>query len=353
MRLRRLQMWLLTATPQRCLQRSIITDCDHLITTAKVPTSWCQTWPHRHPHRRPRRPPLLRQRRRQLPTPTFDVEWTGLVNTTASGNNIEKTGGVIGDDARARSANAIGFGNGFVEWQFPGTGLITVGLNSGAQVVTRADMEFALSTINGTNIVEVRESGTYRGETFYTASDVFRIEISGTQVLYKKNGVAFYTNTSPTLSYLFQGEAVLVTPGVRATNARMSTPAETTPMLITSETNPTHAAALDSVTFAADPFPLTNNNNFSADHRTRIILFVTNFELLPGEDFNTVVSARLTSQQGTVNLPVEYVGKVPGHSWLTSVVVCLDQQVVTVGDLTIYLTLRGVDTNSALITTKP
>ncbi|MGH9968274.1 MAG: hypothetical protein ACREBG_10645 [Pyrinomonadaceae bacterium] len=289
------------------------------------------------------------------PTPTaiFDVEWTGLLNTTATGNNIEKTGGIIGDDGRARSANLIGFGGGFLEWQFPGTGLITVGLNSGPQAATRADMEFALSTINGANIVEVREGGTYKGETLYTASDVFRIEISGTQVLFKKNGVAFYTETSPTLSYHLHGEAVLVTPGVRATNARMSTPVQTTPLLITSETNPTHAAALDSVTFVADPFPLTNNDNFSTDHRTRIILFVTNFELLPGENFHTVVSAHLTSQQGTVNLPVEYVGKVPGNSWLTSVVVCLDQQVVTVGDLTISLTLRGADTNSALITTKP
>jgi len=132
----------------------------------------------------------------------------------------------------------------------------------------------------------------------------------------------------------------------------MSTPASTNPFLITSQTNPTHAAAVDSVTFAAEPFPLTNNSNFSADQRTRIILFVTNFELLPGEDFHTVVSARLTSQQGTVNLPIEYVGRVPGNSGLTSVVVCLDQQVVTVGDLTISLTLRGVVTNSALITTK-
>jgi hypothetical protein len=144
-----------------------------------------------------------------------------------------------------------------------------------------------------------------------------------------------------------------VTPGVRATNAKMSTPVQTTPILLTSEGNPTQAAALDSVTFAAGPFPLTNNNNFSSDHRTRVTLFVTNFELLPGEDFHTVFSARLTSQQGTVNLPVEYVDKVPGTSWLTSIVVCLDQQVVDVGDLTISLTLRGVSTNTALITTRP
>jgi hypothetical protein len=117
--------------------------------------------------------------------------------------------------------------------------------------------------------------------------------------------------------------------------------------------NPTHAAAMDSVSLSSGPFALTNNGNFSTDHRTRVILFVANFELLPGENFQTVVVPKLTNQQNTVyNLPVEYVGKVEGFDWLTAVVVRLDEQVTDVGDLNISLMLRGVATNSAILTTK-
>jgi hypothetical protein len=116
----------------------------------------------------------------------------------------------------------------------------------------------------------------------------------------------------------------------------------------------THAIALDSVTFAPGPFPLHNQINFSSDQRTRIMLFTAKFDLLPSEDFHSVVGAQLRNQTGTTyNLPVEYVGKVPGYDWLTEVVVKLDEQVTEVGDLNLTLTLRGVPTNSAVITTTP
>ena len=124
-----------------------------------------------------------------------------------------------------------------------------------------------------------------------------------------------------------------------------------TPQLMT---DATHVIALDSVTFKAGPFPLNNQLNFSSDHRTRVMLFATKFDLLAGEDFHTVVGAQLKNQQGaTYTLPVEFVGKVPGYDWLTEVVVRLDEQVTDVGDLNITLTLRGAPTNTTLITTTP
>jgi hypothetical protein len=127
-----------------------------------------------------------------------------------------------------------------------------------------------------------------------------------------------------------------------------------TPLLIADANDPTRALALDSVTFTTTPFPLTNNVNFSSDHRTRVMLFAKGFDLLPSEDFHTEVGAQLRNQQGTVyNLPVEYVDKVPDYDWLTSVVVKLDEQVTDVGNLDITLTLRGTLTNTLVITTKP
>jgi hypothetical protein len=288
-----------------------------------------------------------------VPTP-FDVAWTALVNASATGNTVEKTSGGVAENSRARSVNVIYEGPGFVEWQFPVPGLLTVGLNSGPQALSRSDVEFALSTIGGLNVVEVREGGVYKGDTSYSPSDVFRIEILGTQVLYKKNGVTFYVNSGPALVYPFQGEAVLISPGAQAANARMTTPAATNPRLVMEDANPTNAAAVDSVTFSSGPFPLTNNSNFSADRRTRVMLFAVNFDLLPGEDFHGLVEAHLENQQGTdYVLPVEYVGKVPGFDWLTAVVVRLDEQVTDVGDLTISLRLRGVSTNIGIIKIQP
>ncbi len=120
------------------------------------------------------------------------------------------------------------------------------------------------------------------------------------------------------------------------------------------EDNPTHAAAVDSVTSVTEPFPLTNNSNFSTDRRTRVMLFAVNFDLLPGEDFRNIVVAQLTNQQGTVfTLPVEAVGTVPGFDWLSFVVIRLDEQVTSTGDHTLSLTLRGVPANTAIITTRP
>jgi hypothetical protein len=293
------------------------------------------------------------------PTPTpspspssdsFDVAWTGLVNTTATGNSIEKTGTQIADDGRAMSWNVVPNGNGFVEGRFTTSGLITLGLNSGSQAVTRADMEFALSA-NGGGIVEVRELGVFKADVSVSASDVLRIEIAGTQVLYKKNGVTFYTNTSPQLSYPFRGDANLVTPGVRAENVRMSHPLPS--MMLLDQNRPGYAAALDSANFLSGEFPLVNLDNFSADHKTRIMLFVTDFDLQPGENIPSVIKAELRNSQGAVyNLPVEAAGKVRNAEWLTYIVVRLEQ-VVDVGDLSITLTLRGVPTNTALIKTRP
>lgn len=55
------------------------------------------------------------------------------------------------------------------------------------------------------------------------------------------------------------------------------------PILLT-EQNSTRAAALDSVTLFREPLPVVTRNNFSTDRRTRLTLFGTNVELMPGED---------------------------------------------------------------------
>ena len=111
--------------------------------------------------------------------------------------------------------------------------------------------------------------------------------------------------------------------------------------------------ALHSTLFTRDPFSITSPLNPGTDKRTRIVLFCTNLELLPGE-MQSVVTARLVSSFGGIyDLPVEYVGKVNGFSWLTNVIVRLPDDPAVQGNVSIAVALRGIGSNSVTVTLSP
>jgi glucose/arabinose dehydrogenase len=119
----------------------------------------------------------------------------------------------------------------------------------------------------------------------------------------------------------------------------------TDPVLLT-EQNSDLAIALDSVTMVRDPFPLTNVFNFSADRRTRLMLFGMNLNFLPGE----VLTAR--AEDAALNvypLTVEFVGKVPGFDWLTEVVVRLADNTPAAQSIFVSVTLHGRTSNKARV----
>ena len=87
------------------------------------------------------------------------------------------------------------------------------------------------------------------------------------------------------------------------------------PALLT-EAGTNRAAALDSVTFVLDPFAVVSPSNLLApDRRTRVALFAANVaQPVTAAD----VSAQAEDSAGRViQLPVEYVGRVPGLDSLT------------------------------------
>ena len=57
------------------------------------------------------------------------------------------------------------------------------------------------------------------------------------------------------------------------------------PTLISQSIN-TRAVAFESVTFRAEPFPLTSTAAFSPDNRTRICVFAMGVQVLTGEGVN-------------------------------------------------------------------
>ena len=118
------------------------------------------------------------------------------------------------------------------------------------------------------------------------------------------------------------------------------------PQLITEE-NSDLAIALDSVWLVRDPFAVLNPFNFSFDHRTRIMLFAMNADLLPGENISAVTARAEDAQLNTYPLTVEFVGTVPGYDWLTQIVVKLPDNLPVNQNLFVTITLHNQTSNKA------
>ena len=121
--------------------------------------------------------------------------------------------------------------------------------------------------------------------------------------------------------------------------------AGTTPVLLTEE-NTDSAIALTSVNALRDPFPLIDTFNFSADNRTRVMLFGINLALLPGEDSSAVTAQAQDTQLNNYPLLVEFVGKVPNFDWLTQVIVRLPDNLPTNQDILVSVMLHGKTSNT-------
>ena len=125
----------------------------------------------------------------------------------------------------------------------------------------------------------------------------------------------------------------------------------TDPMLI-SEAGSDSAVALDSPTFVRDPFRLTNLFNFSADHRTRLMLFGMNMALLPGENSSAVTARAEDAASNVYPLTVEFVGPLPGVDGVTQINVRLPDNTPAGQTLSISATLHGKTTNKVRVRIK-
>jgi hypothetical protein len=121
---------------------------------------------------------------------------------------------------------------------------------------------------------------------------------------------------------------------------------QTAPPLLFAEEGTDSAVAVEPVTRARDPFPVTQAIAFSADPRTRVMLFAQNVELLPGEAPSALTAAAEDAAHNVYALTVERVDRVPGLEWMSSVVVRLsDQMSDATGEVLVSVTLRGLTSN--------
>lgn len=129
--------------------------------------------------------------------------------------------------------------------------------------------------------------------------------------------------------------------GVAFMICALSYAAQSAPELI-SQANSTRAIAHESVTWLREPFSPTQLIPFSADTRTRIVLYAKNVDLLPGENASVLRAEGEDSTRTRYPLIVEYAGKVQGFDWLSMVVIRLHDGWGDVGDVLIGISLRGV-----------
>jgi len=134
---------------------------------------------------------------------------------------------------------------------------------------------------------------------------------------------------------------LLVVAQFRFYNVGAQTPA---PILI-SRDDSTRAIAFESVTREREPFNRIARVQFSADNKTRVMLFAKNLQLQPGESIIAVTADAEDVDHHIYPLTVEHVGTVPSQTWLTSIIVRLSDDLADVGDVLVRIRYRGFASN--------
>ncbi len=129
--------------------------------------------------------------------------------------------------------------------------------------------------------------------------------------------------------------------------------ASAAPVIVT-DNNSTRAVAVDALTLMRDPFQTTAPGQLLADHKTRVIFFVMNLDLLAGEDARALTCDAQDGAGNKYELKVEDVRDVPPtysqqFGGVKQVTVALDPAMDNVGDVLVRINLHGVASNRARI----
>ena len=126
----------------------------------------------------------------------------------------------------------------------------------------------------------------------------------------------------------------------------------TQPLLIT-EPNSTKALVVETIWYLRDPFRLQTPVAFGPDLRTRLTIVARNIEVVAGENISPLTVQAENAQHQLIDLPIEFIGKIPGAPWLTQITVRLPDQVNGAGEIQIRISYRGQTSNPGSITIAP
>jgi hypothetical protein len=173
----------------------------------------------------------------------------------------------------------------------------------------------------------------------------------GTKYFWRVVGktMADKTATGPVWSFVTAGTAPSPTP----TPTPTPPPPNQNPLQLVLEANgpsATQAAALDAILHVRDPFPVFNSSNLlneGFDQNTRVVIFVTNLQLLIGEPASAVVVNLVGSNGVSQNLPAETVSPMTSLG-VTQVIFRLPNN-LALGVCTIKVIAHGQTTNTGTI----
>ena len=114
------------------------------------------------------------------------------------------------------------------------------------------------------------------------------------------------------------------------------------------------AAAFDLFTLVRDPFPVINANDFlhlGSDKNTRVILYVNNLPMLPGEPPSVVVVNLVGSNGQSFDVPAEDVRPVANLGFVQVIFRLPDN--LAPGTCTLRIKAHGQVSNAGTIRIKP
>ncbi len=137
------------------------------------------------------------------PSTVIPATWVDLVNVTVNGNSITKTAPNAWGNGGAASLESF-TGDGGVEFVATQTNTRRMcGLSSTNTDAYYASIEYAIWLSAHGEQIRVYENGVRKGEFgSYQIGDRFMVERVGSTIVYKKNGVIFYTSLTPAGSVL-------------------------------------------------------------------------------------------------------------------------------------------------------
>jgi hypothetical protein len=132
------------------------------------------------------------------------------------------------------------------------------------------------------------------------------------------------------------------TPTVTPTPSPTPSPMAIPLVILATADNPNEAAAIDSVTFVRGPFKTHTDQNFSADHQTRVLLFTTPLALTQSDLSKVTVTA------AGFSLTVENVGPLFGVAGLdASYIVVRLPDGLPPGNLPLIVIANGVQSSNS------
>lgn len=137
-------------------------------------------------------------------TPDYesDVLWTDLVGAVVVGNNLRKSDTLNGWNAGGASHTKFGGDIALEVTASTDDYLVVVGLSADNPDTNWATIDYAIYFTN-TLTADVYENGVLKGSLGgFQTGDKFKVERTGSTVIYLKNNVVLYTSTVPTTDFL-------------------------------------------------------------------------------------------------------------------------------------------------------